>query len=459
MWGGFGIRKSPNVLNIKRVTAPIRAYTSANEALFLRGAAAQLQFKKIKGLDLVIFASYRRRDGNIRSTPVNDSILIDSLGQDTESGFIDEVSSLPEAGLHRTPTEISQKNQIGMFNTGGALRYRGANWIMGANFSYFRFDKPLNLGSSLYQAFWFKGQQLLNVSLDYTYIYKNLQFFGETALSSNGGAATINGLLMDLDPKLKAVALYRNYGRDYQNLLGNAFGETQQTTNESGFYTGLEFYPASGWKISLFADVYRFPWMRYLVDAPSSGYEFFGKADYQINRRWSVYVQYRFEERERNLSNNTTPLDILVPTQRQSLRFHAAYNLSSEWQMRSRIEFSGYRQASFSRGMVLYQDLSYRPKNLPMTFNARFAVFDTDNYDTRIYAYENDMLYQFSVPAYYGRGTRFYLNWHWKVRRNVSFWLRFSQTYFSDREVISSGLGEIDGPRRSEIKAQIRVQW
>jgi hypothetical protein len=96
---------------------------------------------------------------------------------------------------------------------------------------------------------------------------------------------------------------------------------------------------------------------------------------------------------------------------------------------------------------------------MPLKVQMRFAIFDAEDYDTRIYAYENDVLYSFSVPAYYGRGTRFYINLNYKINRSISLWLRFAQTYFNDRDVISSGNDEINSNRRTEIKVQIRAQF
>ena len=462
MWGGFGIRKNPNVLNVKRMSEPIRAYTSANEALFQRGAAAQLSHPKYKQWDLVVFASYRRRDGNINQIPILDSLAADSLEQDFDElppSFAQEISSLPIAGLHRTPTEIAQKNTLGVTNTGGALRYRGGNWTVAANVSYVRFDQLLNLQNRTYQAFWFNGRGMLNGSLDYTYMYKNIQFFGETALGDNGGFASLNGLLLDLDPKVKMAFLHRHYGRDYVSLFANAFGETQRTNNETGFYSGLELYPMRGLKISTFFDVFRHPWLRYLVDGPSHGYEFFGRAEYQVSRNFNVYAQYRIEEKGRNLQNRSTNLDRVVNTERQNFRIHLNARLNDQWTFRSRLEFSSFGQMTQARGVVLYQDLAYRFKHLPMSVNGRVAFFETDNYDARIYAYESDVLYQFSVPAYYGRGIRFYINWQFRPWDRVTIWLRFANTYFDDREVISSGLNRIDGRNRSEIKAQLRYKF
>ena len=123
------------------------------------------------------------------------------------------------------------------------------------------------------------------------------------------------------------------------------------------------------------------------------------------------------------------------------------------------LDFSFYQNQEFNQGFMIYQDLVFKPKIIPLKAQIRLAFFDTDNYDTRIYAYENDVLYAFSVPAYSGRGLRYYFNLSYRINRNFTVWLRFSQTYFVDRDVISSGLAEIDGRTRSEIKVQLRAKF
>ena len=89
----------------------------------------------------------------------------------------------------------------------------------------------------------------------------------------------------------------------------------------------------------------------------------------------------------------------------------------------------------------------------------RFAVFDTDSYNARIYAYESDILYAFSIPAYYSKGTRTYFNLKYTVGKFMDIWLRYSQSYYSDLDVISSGLNQINGNTKSEIKIQVRIKF
>jgi len=97
--------------------------------------------------------------------------------------------------------------------------------------------------------------------------------------------------------------------------------------------------------------------------------------------------------------------------------------------------------------------------NSPLSFSFRYGIFDTDSYNSRIYAYENDVLYTFTIPAYYNRGTRTYLTLRYKIKKGIDIWLRYGLTYYDNLNVISSGLEEIQGNHKSEIKAQIRFKF
>ena len=48
---------------------------------------------------------------------------------------------------------------------------------------------------------------------------------------------------------------------------------------------------------------------------------------------------------------------------------------------------------------------------------------------------------------------------HYRINKNLDFWLKFDQTYYSNISVISSGLTEIDGNKKSEIKAELRIKF
>jgi hypothetical protein len=83
------------------------------------------------------------------------------------------------------------------------------------------------------------------------------------------------------------------------------------------------------------------------------------------------------------------------------------------------------------------------------------SYFETDGYDSRIYAFENDVLYGYSIPAFFDKGYHYYVNLHYKFSRSLAFWARFSQTVYSDRSEIGSGLDVINGNKKSQIRLQL----
>jgi hypothetical protein len=449
MWGGFGVRKGANTLNIKRFSPSLRPYTSVNEALYMRGAAATFEFGKLNKIETTVFASHRFRDANISLADTSDDASLDVL----------QISSLQESGLHRTTNELADKNSTQFFSTGAEFKYRAENWQIGARLVYNRLSDSLDRDPKLYQKYQFTGLENLMASVDYSYLYKNLQLFGETAVSQNGGIATLNGMLLAMDERLGFSLVQRYYDKKYQSLTGNAFGEGSNINNESGVYVGINSNIANGLNLSGYFDVFSFPWLRSVADAPAKGHEYLLRLDYAPTYKWSVYAQYRFEEKQVNKSENLTPIDYLIFTKRQSLRLNFRYRVNSEFELRSRAEFSFFNDGIENRGFMLYQDFVWSPAFAPLKAHFRIAVFDAVDYDTRIYTYENDLLYSFSVPALSGRGTRFYINLSYRINRNWSVWLKFAQTWYSDRNVISSGTEEILGNTRSEIRAQVRFSF
>jgi len=144
-----------------------------------------------------------------------------------------------------------------------------------------------------------------------------------------------------------------------------------------------------------------------------------------------------------------------------ALRYNIAYSLLQGLDCEARAEASWYKAGELARasGIVLFQDVRYSLQQLPLSFSLRYAIFNTDSYATRIYAYESDVLFAFSVPAYYGQGSRWFVNLLWQPLDRLEIWLRCAQTQYFDRQVISSGLTKIDASRQTDVKLQMRVKF
>ncbi len=91
-----------------------------------------------------------------------------------------------------------------------------------------------------------------------------------------------------------------------------------------------------------------------------------------------------------------------------------------------------------------------------LSTNLRLQYFETDDYNSRIYAYENDVLYSFSIPAFFDKGVRYYFNVNYDLNRKLSLWVRFAQIIYEEKTIIGSGLDEIESNRRTQLKLQLR---
>jgi hypothetical protein len=110
-----------------------------------------------------------------------------------------------------------------------------------------------------------------------------------------------------------------------------------------------------------------------------------------------------------------------------------------------------------SNGFLTFFDFIYKPLMKPFSGNIRLQYFETDDYDSRIYAYENDVLYSYSIPVFYDKGYRYYINLNYDLSKKISIWFRWAQTIYPDKKIIGSGLDEINGNKKSDFKVQAYV--
>lgn len=439
-WQSLAFKKSADVLGVKRQSPVLRPYNSAGEFYFNRGAGITIKKGRVEA---TAFASVRKLSANFAADTVNNE---------------DFVSSFLNSGYHRTASENEDRNKLIQTSFGGNILYRGDRWHIGLNAVYYQFSKPVQKRDEPYNLYAVTGRSWYNFSVDYSYTYKNLHFFGEAAVAKNSGKAFVNGLLVSVDPRVDISFVQRTIASSYQAVYGNAFTENTYPTNETGFYSGISIRPANGWKLDAYADIFKFPWLKYLVDAPSQGTDFLAQLSYTPNRQIEIYTRFRAESKQGNQPGNTTATNFLVRLPRQSWRTQFNYKLSSAISLRNRVEVLWYDRQGNNRetGFLVFNDFIYRPLLKPFSGIARLQYFETDDYNSRIYAYENDLLYCYSIPAFFDKGYRYYLLINYDIGKKISFWLRFAQTIYPEKQLIGSGLDEIKGKQKTELKAQIR---
>ena len=453
-WNGLAFAsKSSYTMNVKRNGQGLAPYTSVNENLFLRGAAAT--FALTRNIELTGFFSKKNIDANISDT----GAFSDSLGTNQGSDVI--LSSLLEDGYHRTTNEVENKNTLGVQVIGGHVTYKQRDFSIGATAAHVEFDGTLRRNAQPYNQFEFNGSENTTAGVDWNVFYRNLSWFGEVAMSANGGVAMNTGLLISLDKRVSLSLLYRDYQRNYQGLYSVGFAEGTNPWNERGLYTGIEIRPNRKWTFNGYFDQFSFPWLRYLTNAPSSGFDWLAQLNWRPNKKVELYVRARHQDRAKNTAEDVDGIDPLVRALQTNYRVNASYKVSSSMSLRTRVETVDFQRGELplQHGFLLYQDIVHRPMASPLELTLRFALFESGSYDARVYAYENDLIGVFSIPAYYGRGIRWYGMARLTPMRKVDIWLRYGAWIYQDQIVISSGLQEKPGHVSSDIKLQVRWRF
>lgn len=388
--------------------------------------------------------SWRKLTGSVQTA--SDSALV--------------VGALGQTGLHRTPSEAANRRALQQSVYGINGQYQRRAFKAGITLFHTRFGGTIVPQPVLRNRYAFSGDELSNASVYYNYGLRNFHFFGEGAYQWGRGFAFVNGVLASLTPQLSLMLLHRDYQKDYHSFFNQGLAEGSYAANEKGFLSGLVYHPSRSVEWTLYADQYRFPWLRYRVDAPSHGAELTSQFAYSWYRRARIALRYRYRLRQENLRLDL-PENRVVDVVRQQARVDGQYKLGESWTLRNRVEWTYYQKESdkHEHSWMAYQDVIYNRMGARWTGNFRVAVFGVPSYDSRVYAYENDVLYGYSFPVYQHRGMRFYANFRYRISRRTDFWLRYATFVYQDLDEVGSGLDLIEGNRRSDVRAQLRVRF
>ena len=444
IWSGLSFSGGSSPSSLKRYAPGLRPNTSANENAFFRGGAVTLG---INSLNISMLYSLHRSDANIVFSDSNDSP--------------EYVSSMPNSGYHRTMNELEDKDMLQLQHLGGHISYSGGRFRLGGTICHSKYGLRLERQNDPSGIFQFSGKESLTAGINFDILLRRTSIFGELAANRNGGWALLAGMIHTTDNGSIFGLLLREYKPQFQNLLAGASGRRDHNTNEKGIRISMELPLFKRLSMQASCDQYAYPWLTRghvnmmrgqevqvrLSYTPSMVYELSAKYKYRSSTDNSDYLQGWFDQMVRV---NKHELQLVVRTAVSgsfSAKLQAAYTLTK-----------GLEEGYESAGSLLLLDMYYHPATLPLKLTFRYALFHTDDYMSRLYAYENDLLYASSMPAYYGKGFRFYLLAKYSPARWLDTWLRFSMTCFSDRDIISSGPDEIKNNKLPEIKFQVRIK-
>ena len=433
----FSLSRSAMVTQIERRSQGFRRHYSTNEQDFFRGAALTLAFGN---WELSGFYSYRKMDA-----------AVDSL----------TFSSLKTDGLHRLHRDWEKRRTVPLQSYGGHLHWgipdvRIGLTALGYSFGHYQLQ-PVN---KPYSCFYLSGSHHFNISVDYVLKTGGWKFFGETAMDSQRAFATLNNLQWTPASYFSLLLSHRYYDKRYQALFGNAFRQGSTVQNEQGVYMGLQFTPLPYWRVALYGDWFRFPWLKYGVDAPSSGVEYMAEVDYTPNATLSTYLRYRYREKEKNQTAEGATITSIVPYQQHRLRYQLVFR-PGNWVLKTALDGVLYQELNQadSKGYQLSQSVAWRPVSFPLTLDSYVAWFHTDDYDSRVSSYEKNILYAFQMPSFYGKGVRLALTIGLDFGKRLSLFAKLAHTHYLDRDQIGTDTELINGSDKTDLYALLRWKF
>src|SRR5690606_5420846 len=177
-------------------------------------------------------------------------------------------------------------------------------------------------------------------------------------------------------------------------MWATPFSEGSSAANETGLYFGTRILPVKFVTLSAYSDLYRSEWINFTTAGPSNGWDVFTQADFRLSRKVQFYLRYKNEEKEQKFTVNERYVDL--PEQFRKSRLHFQYNPSEMFTLKTRVEHVFYKGMETENGWMVFQDVQVAPAKVPLNLSARIAWFNTESYNSRIYAYENDLLYTFA---------------------------------------------------------------
>lgn len=416
----FFMSKSALVTQMERSNNGIRRHYSTNETDFFRGIASTLS---LKNLDISLFYSYKQLDGNVENS---------------------EILSFKTDGLHRTELDLKKKNSIAMNTFGTNMRYSKPFGHIGFTALYYTFGNlNVNPDPQPYNLYYFRGNDNTNLSIDYRFSHKKLKIYGETAISANGALATLNALQLTPASYFSFLLLQRYYDKKYHAFYGNSFTQNSMVCNEQGVYLGLKFHPFAYWQVSAYADVYKHPWLRYGVDKPSEGSEYMMQIDWNRKKNLSFNARYRYKDRTEYCRQQLRAQLLFMPLEGVVLKTSLDGNLYKK------------ENQDAHHGYMISQSIGFNKEQKPIRADLYVAWFDTQDYFTRMYSYEKNILYAFNSNSFYGKGIRVATTLNCKVKSKLSLAAKFGLTKYLNQDTIGSGLDMIEGSLKTDLLVMV----
>ncbi|WP_455672601.1 helix-hairpin-helix domain-containing protein [Phocaeicola sp.] len=434
----FGMGKTAMLSTLRNKSRGICKHSSTDEYNYFQGTA--ISYKLSKRWTADAFYSYRQMDGIV------DNRFITSLKKD---------------GYHRLWREFEKKNSLVNQVIGNNLNYNGKYCELGLTMVYNVFNRQLNPDSKPYNKYYPRGRDFYNIGTDYKFFWKRLCLLGETAIDKCGTIATMNMLSYAPKGATQFIVMNRYYDARYQSIYARSLGEGSAVQNESGIYIGLETRLLKYIRMTCYSDFFYFPWKRYRVsETGTNGFDGLLQLSYSPTYQLAMFIRYRYKNKKKDFTG-TDKMKQTIPYIQQKCRYQLSYTLKDKLLLKTIVDYAQvhYQSQSASNGFLVSQSASYKWGTLPLQLDVSGAWFNTDDYESRLTIYEKGLLYAFSMPSFYYKGTRLAVNARYELDEHIILQAKYGTTHYRNRDKISSGLEQVDGSTKSDLYLQLRLKF
>lgn len=439
---GMRARKSAMTTSIRNRFASHRPSLSASGGAAFNGALVSMGGNNFT---ITPFLSTRKRSGRLTVNDTGETVL----------------TSLKTDGNYRTLTELEQRRVTREDIIGIRGKFYAGNFIFEAGHLEYRLEHPFMESSDLHDIFSFRGDAARNSWFAAQVTFLNVHLFSEVALSPFSTPATWVGGQFSPGGMVDMAIAFRDIPREYVAPLGNPLTAASRFAGERGIYAGLTMNLPGGFVLNAYIDRYQHEWLRHQVYAPAWGHDFLGLLEYNRGGVIETALRYRFREQMENLPGLSPSIPVL-PTKLYQLRLQFRYRPTRDWVFTTRMDYNftcTTKLGSVSPGFYIAQDLRYNSPDSRWSIVTRYALMDVEDYATRVYAHEPDVLYSMSIPAYSGTGTRWIVMGKLEVIPGIDLWLRYARWYFNDRQQTGTANMIINSNVKQDCTIQIRARF
>lgn len=413
--------------NSRRV---ISAHTSTSENDFFRGGAGFMRFGNITA---TAFVSYNRMDAILN-----------------EDG---EITSFPNNGYHRTSTEQKRRNNTENFTAGTDVSIQLKKWNIGIAAAISHYNRKISPREAEYNKFAMRGKNFRAASAHYNYNGKRLSLRGEAAISEKSATAIINTIKWEMFPYITLTSIQRIYSKKYAEPFADSFSSSSKTSNERGVLTGISAEVSNNLILRGYVDLYRFPWATYSYRAPMNGVDYMAEA--YLHNYEGDYLSAEWRGSYRKCDKGYGAADT-VPYTKNLIKISGKITLNKISLYSNLSGTSVTKRKETSRGWMFNQRVSYKCRSLRI--HGGISYFDTDNYSSRLYAYESNVMYVYNLfTAMYGNGIRFSLLGDLKIGRNIEIACKYAGIKYFDRNTSGSGAQKVNSSYLSNIICMARI--